>query len=63
MNGTLDANGTLVLCVIMLSFALWNRKTFKQERQQIERRRNIEKNENRLRKKYNIYKLRKVNKH
>ena len=50
INGTLDANGTLILSVIMLSFALWNRKTYKQERQQTERSRNIENNENRLRK-------------
>jgi len=62
VNGVLDANGTLILALLILLFSLWNKKDYKQEMQNHERIINIEKNENLLKKKYNIYKIRKINK-
>jgi ascorbate-specific PTS system EIIC-type component UlaA len=62
VNGVLDANGTLILGVIILCFSIWWRKMFRQESQNHDRLKNIEKNEDKLRKKYDIYKLRKINK-
>ena len=61
-NGTLDANGTLFLSIIILLFAMWNRKFYMQEKKEINQKRNIERNERRLSKNYNIYKIRKANK-
>ena len=63
VNGVLDANGTLLLAFIILLFAIWNRKSYIQEKQNHDRLKNIEKNENALRKKYNIFKIRKSNKY
>jgi len=63
VNGVLDANGTLILAFIILLFAIWNRKSYIQEKQNHDRLKNIEKNENALRKKYNIFKIRKSNKY
>jgi hypothetical protein len=62
IHGVLDANGTLVLGFIILVFSIWNKRSFSQEKQKHERLKNIEKNEELLRKKYDIFKLRKVNK-
>jgi len=62
VNGVLDANGTLILGVIILCFSIWWRKMLRQESQNHDRLKNIEKNEEKLSKKYNIYKLRKINK-
>lgn len=61
-NGILDGNGTIILGVITLCFALVHKKMFNQKKERRERQLNIEKNEARLRKKYNIYKIRKANK-
>lgn len=62
INGKLDANGTLILGFLILLFSIWNRKFYKQEKQNHDRLRNIEKNENMLKGKYNIFKIRKSNK-
>ena len=62
INGVLDANGTLILGFIILLFSIWNKKFYKQETQNRDRIKNIEKNENLLRKKYNVFKIRKNNK-
>ncbi|MFV5693572.1 hypothetical protein ACM55K_16230 [Flavobacterium sp. LT1R49] len=61
-NGVLDANGTLILAVIILLFSIWNKRMYMQEKQNHDRLKNIEKNENMLRGKYNIFKIRKINK-
>ena len=62
INGTLDANGTLILSFIILIFAIWNKKIHDEEKRNHDRLKNIEKNENLLRRKYNIFKIRKLNK-
>ena len=62
INGVLDANGTLILGLIILCFSFWWKRMLRQEIRNHDRLQNIEKNENKLRKKYNIYKLRKINK-
>jgi hypothetical protein len=61
-NGILDGNGTIILGVITLLFALVHKQMFNQKKESRERQINIEKNEEKLRKKYNIYKIRKANK-
>ena len=61
-NGMLDGNGTIVLGIITLIFALVQKKMFNQKKESREREMNIEKNEEKLRKKYNIYQIRKANK-
>lgn len=61
-NGILDGNGTIILGVITLCFALVQKKIFNQKKESRERQLNIEKNEEKLRTKYNIYKIKKVNK-
>ena len=62
-NGVLDENGTLILAFIVLAFSIWFRKSYKQEKQNHNRLKNIESNEQKLKHKYNIYKIRKLNKH
>jgi hypothetical protein len=62
INGVLDANGTLILGFIILGFSIWNKRMFIQEKQNNDRLKNIEKNENLLKGKYNIFKIRKSNK-
>ena len=62
INGTLDANGTIIVSFILLCFSIWFKKTYKKEKRDYERRKGIEKNEDILRKTNNIFKIRKMNK-
>ena len=61
-NGSLYGNGTLYLAGIVLFFAIRIRKIYWIQKAEIERNRKIQINEDRLRKTYNIYKIRKANK-
>lgn len=61
-NGILDGNGTIILGVIALFLAIVHKQMLNQKKESRERQMNIEKNEEKLRKKYNIYKIRKANK-
>jgi hypothetical protein len=62
MNGTLDANGTLIISFILICFSIWNREMYKQEKLVYDRKKGIEKKEEILRKKYNVFRIRKINK-
>ncbi len=62
ITGTLDANGTIVLGILTLCFSIWWQKEFNREKSKHDKLKNIEASEGQLRKKYNIYKLRKINK-
>ncbi len=61
-NGILDGNGTIILGAIALFLAIVHKQMFNQKKESRERQMNVEKNEEKLRKKYNIYKIRKANK-
>jgi len=62
ISGRVDANGTIVLGTIVLCFSIWWRKELNRETSIRDRLKNIESNEQKLRKRYSIYKLRKINK-
>ena len=61
-EGMLDGSGTMILGIITLFFALVQKKMFNQKKVYRERQLSIEKNEEKLSKNYNIYKIRKLNK-
>lgn len=62
VNGTLDANGTIIVSFILLCFSISFNKTYKKEKHNFERKKGIQKNEDILRKTHNIFKIRKINK-
>lgn len=61
-QGVLNADGTLVLGILLLVLAIVQHKTVRREKEQHDRKVGIEKNEARLSKTYNIFKIRKANK-
>jgi len=62
VNGTLSSNGTIIIGVIIFCFCITGFLSYKKRKYNNEKMREIEKNEERLGKKYNIYKIRKINK-
>ena len=61
-EGMLDGYGTMILGIITLIFALVHKKMLNQKKINRERQLSIEKNEEKLSKNHNIYKIRKLNK-
>lgn len=62
VNGTLTGSGTLFIGFVVCCFCLIGWLTYKNRKKQTEEQRAIEKNEERLGKKYNVFKIRKMNK-
>jgi hypothetical protein len=52
-NGTLDGNGTLVLSVMIFAFAIWNYKSYLEDKKEKDLQRKKEKNELLLRQRKN----------
>lgn len=62
VDGVLTANGTLIIAFMVFCFCLYGFLSYKKVKKDNERAKSIQKNEERLGKKYNLFKIRKINK-
>ena len=60
--GTLSSNGTIIIGIIIFCFCITGFLSYKKRKYDNEKMREIEKNEERLGRKYTIFKIRKINK-